>query len=131
MNNKTLAYVFARLVLGLSMFGHGAIRVPKIGTFSAGIVKQFAESPLPEALILPLSYVIPIAELVLGILLLLGLFTRTALIGTGILLLVLIFGTTMIENWNALVPQMVHSAFVVGLLAFVDDYKSFSIQKRS
>lgn len=130
MDNKVLAFVFGRLILGLSMFGHGAIRVPKLASFSAGMVKQFAESPLPGSLVLPLGYLIPVAELVLGILLLLGLFTRSALIGTGILMLVLIFGTAMIENWNALVPQMLHGAFVVGLLAFLDDYNGFAVDGR-
>ena len=127
MNNTSIAFVFGRLYLGMSMFGHGAIRLPKLTAFSEGMVKQFAESPLPEAMVLPFSYVLPVAELVAGVLLLSGLFTRGALIGTGFIVLALIFGSCMIENWGALVPQLVHGLFVIGLLIFVDTHNRFAL----
>lgn len=130
-NNKVIAFVFGRLFLGMSMFGHGAIRLPKLTAFSEGMLKQFAESPLPEILVLPFSYLIPLAEFLVGLLLLIGFFTRGALIGTGLVVLSLIFGTCMIENWNALVPQLLHGAFVIGLLVFADTYNGFSLDKYS
>ena len=74
---------------------------------------------LPDLLVVPFSYVLPIAEFIIGLLLLLGLFTRISLMGGGIVMIVLIFGTAMIENWDAIPSQLIHAAFFAGLLAFI------------
>lgn len=81
--NKT-AYLLLRLAIGASMFGHGLVRLPKLNAFSDWMVGSFEKSILPQALVVPFSYVLPIAEFTVGLLLILGLFTRQALIGGGL-----------------------------------------------
>jgi thiosulfate dehydrogenase [quinone] large subunit len=105
----------------MSFFGHGLARMPKLAGFSKWMVGQFQRSYLPEALVVPFSYVLPFAELIVGILLLLGLFTRQAAIAGAVVIILLIFGTTSIENWEAIPTQLLHVAFLVVVLQFAPD----------
>ncbi len=112
------AYILLRLGIGISMFGHGVVRLPKLEAFSAWMVKSFEKSFLPEFLVTPFSYVLPVAEFLIGLLLLAGLFTRAALISGAVVVLLLLFGTSMIENWEALPSQLIHLAFFAVLLQY-------------
>jgi thiosulfate dehydrogenase [quinone] large subunit len=62
---------------------------------------------------------LPFAELIIGLLLVSGLFTRSALVGGSIVMIILIFGTCMIENWESLTSQLIHIAFFAVLLQFI------------
>lgn len=121
------AFLLARLAVGMSMFGHGLVRVPKLPVFSNWMVGQFQKSMLPDAIVEPFSYILPIAELIVGILLLLGLFTRQALIAGSIVMISLIFGSSMIEEWGSIPSQLFHAAYFSVLLCFVSSYNSMSI----
>lgn len=113
------AFLLSRLAIGLSFFGHGLVRLPKLQVFSNWMVEQFSKSVLPEILVMPFSYALPILEFVSGLLILIGLFTRQGLLLAGAVSLALIFGTTMIENWEALPSQLIHVAFLSVLLAYL------------
>ena len=113
------AFLLSRLAIGLSFFGHGLVRLPKLQGFSNWMVEQFSKSMLPEILVMPFSYVLPVLEFVSGLLILIGLFTRQGLLLAGAVSLALIFGTTMIENWEALPSQLIHVAFLSVLLAYL------------
>ncbi|MGO4292775.1 DoxX family membrane protein [Chitinophaga sp. RAB17] len=119
MENNAIVFFLLRLTVAASMFGHGLVRLPKLNGFSAWMVKSFEKSMLPNLLVVPFSYVLPIAEFIIGLLLLLGLFTRGSLIGGSVVMIVLIFGTAMIENWEAIPTQLIHAVFFAGLLAFI------------
>ncbi|MFC3561034.1 DoxX family protein [Pedobacter jamesrossensis] len=112
-------YLISRLAIGLSFFGHGLVRLPKLTGFSYWMMAQFSKSFLPEALVLPFSYALPILEFASGLMILVGLFTRQGLLLAGAVSLALIFGTTMIENWEALPSQLIHVAFISLLLAYL------------
>ena len=120
MQSKT-TYLIVRLGIGLSMFGHGLVRLPKLEAFSNGMVKMFANSILPEFLTVPFTYAIPIVEFTFGLMIVLGLFTRTAAIVLSALLISLIFGCTLIENSDDIPYQLVHLAFVAYLVNYVKD----------
>lgn len=128
MHNKT-SYLIVRLALGLSMFGHGLVRMPKLQQFSEGLVASFENSMLPELLTVPFSYVLPIAELVFGLFILLGLFTRISAIAIAVVLLSLIFGSTLVENWGAITAQLIHIAFVAYIIHHVKD-NTYAIDNR-
>lgn len=130
MNKHYLSFLFLRLGIAISMFGHGLVRLPKISKFAEGTAEQFSGSFLPELLVRPFGYFIPIAEFTIGLLLLLGLFTRKSLIAGAVLMLLLMLGTTFIENWNALPSQMIHLAFFAILLIYVDEYNRYSLDVR-
>ncbi|WP_426585528.1 DoxX family protein [Mucilaginibacter sp. R-33] len=113
-----LTFVILRLAAGASMFGHGLVRLPKLNSFSQWMVGTFEKSMLPKAMVTPFSYLLPIAEFIIGILLLSGLFTKPALIGGSLAMILLIFGSCLIENWEILPSQLIHAAFFAVLLQF-------------
>jgi thiosulfate dehydrogenase [quinone] large subunit len=119
-------FLLARLAVGMSMFGHGLVRLPMLSGFSLWMLGKFEKSMLPNILIEPFSYALPVAEFIIGILLLLGLFTRQALIAGGVLMVSLIFGSSMIEEWSAIPSQLFHTAFFSVLLCFVDTHNRLS-----
>jgi len=125
--NKS-AYLILRLAIGLSMFGHGLVRLPKLTVFSDGMLKEFEHSMLPQALVLPFSYVLPIAEFLVGLFIILGLFTKQSSVVGAIVMLCLIFGTCLIENFGALPSQLIHAAFFAILIQFIDS-NSLAIDK--
>ena len=115
---NTTTFLLLRLAIAASVLGHGLVRLPKLSAFSNWMVNSFEKSMLPKILIVPFSYVLPLAEFIVGVLLFTGLFTRPALIVGAIVMILLIFGTAMIENWEALPSQLIHVAFYAVLLQF-------------
>ncbi len=115
---NTTSYVLLRLAIGASMLGHGLVRLPKLAGFSRWMVASFEKSMLPGVLIKPFSYALPVAEFVIGLLVVAGLFTRPALIAGGLVMVLLIFGTAMVENWEAIPSQLIHVAFFAVLLQY-------------
>jgi len=125
--DKTV-FLLLRLGIAISMFGHGLVRLSKLNTFSQWMIASFEKSLLPKAMVLPFSYVLPVAESTVGLCLLIGLFTKPALImGAGVLL-ILLFGTAMIENWEAIPSQLLHLAFFALLLQFIQS-NSWALDK--
>lgn len=130
MKNSVIAFLLARICVGMSMFGHGAIRLPEIQEFSAKMVENFQSSPLPDFMVLPFGYIIPIAELIIGILLLIGLFTKQALIGGAVLMALLIFGSSMRNEFGPISSQLIHAAFFIVPLLFVEKYNGYAIDSK-
>lgn len=127
--NNNIAYLLLRIGVGLSFFGHGLVRLPKLNGFSAWMLKSFEHSILPASLVTPFSYILPIAEFLVGLLLIIGLLTRLSVITGSIVMLALIFGTTMIENWDALPSQLIHLVLLQVLLVFIQ-YNAWGIDSR-
>jgi thiosulfate dehydrogenase [quinone] large subunit len=90
------------------------------------MVGSFENSMLPKIIVTPFSYILPIAEFAIGLFLLLGIFTKPSLVAGAIVMLILLFGTSMIENWEAIPSQLIHIAFFALLLHFAD-YNSWAI----
>ncbi|HEY4194311.1 MAG TPA: DoxX family membrane protein [Mucilaginibacter sp.] len=125
-NNPNTTYLLARLPIAVSMFGHGLERIPKLQGFSSHMVDQFSKSMLPLALVIPFSYVLPFLELLTGILLILGLFTRFGCILGVVVMLALIFGSSMIEQWENVFTQIIYGAYFA-LLYYFAIYNRYSI----
>ena len=89
---NTTVFLLLRLAIGTSMLGHGLVRLPKLHQFSEWMIQSFAKSMLPKIMVYPFSYVLPITEFLIGLLLLLGLFTKQALIIGIIVMILLILG---------------------------------------
>jgi thiosulfate dehydrogenase [quinone] large subunit len=114
------AYVLLRLVTGLDFFMHGFARIftgTHLSGFAHGMVKSMASTPLPPALTLASGYAIPCVELLIGTLLLLGLFTRAALTAALLLMFVLMFGIGLKQDWNVAGQQLLY-ALVLAILLF-------------
>ena len=82
------------------------------------MVKIHGHHPAPPPpLTLASGYVIPCVELLIGTLLLLGLFTRAALTLALLLMLVLMFGIGLKQDWTVASEQLLY-ALVLAILLF-------------
>lgn len=117
---NAISYLLIRMAIGISFLGHGLVRIPKLQAFSNWMVGNFRQSLIPEGLVLPFSYVLPFAEFIVGLLVLTGLFTKYSLVAGGVVMLLLLFGTTMIENWDAIPSQLFHIILLAILLHFLN-----------
>lgn len=116
-SDAAAAHALARVGLGINIALHGFTRIPRFAEFKQGLLKDFSASPLPAGLVELSAVGIVAAESVIGVLLLLGLFLRGALIAGGGLIFVLLFGVCLIWNWNAAGSQLIYLAFFTVLLA--------------
>jgi thiosulfate dehydrogenase (quinone) large subunit len=109
--DRQLAYAVFRLTLGINILVHGAGRIfgPGAEAFASTTAAEFAKTPLPAGMVHAFLMVVPFAELVLGALTTLGLFTRWALTLGGLLIAALVFGTAMRSDWNTVGVQMIYA----------------------
>jgi thiosulfate dehydrogenase (quinone) large subunit len=124
--DAALAHGLARVALGLNIAMHGYGRLPNLAGFANGMVKQFAGTFLPGPLVYITGFGIAIGEAVVGTLVFLGLCCRPALVIGTLLMMLLIFGSTLIQQWEIVSVQMIYVAFYAGLLATAR-YDRFSL----
>lgn len=118
-----------RVALGMNFFGHGFFRILSgVGAFAAGTAQSMAKGPLPHALTLSFGYCIPWIELLLGVLLILGLFTRSALVLGALFMVALTFGTTSVQNWAGAGTQLQYS-FVFFAMLWLADADTYSVDR--
>lgn len=115
--DRRLAYAILRFTLGVNILIHGAVRLPVLRAFADGMVKLFAETPLPAFLVRPFATGLTIEETATGLLLMVGLWTRWALAIGGLAMASLIFGTALRSDWNTVGIQMLYAAIYAALLA--------------
>jgi len=126
-NDERLAYVLLRLVVGANLMMHGIGRmIGGPGEFAAKLVMQFAHAPLPAWSVWAFGLVLPAIEGGLGLLLLIGLRTRAALIAASLLIMVLTFGSSLLQNWPAAGIQLTYAAVYAALL-FLHRYNGWSV----
>jgi thiosulfate dehydrogenase [quinone] large subunit len=124
--DRKLAYLVLRCTLGLSIFMHGLVRLPHLRAFADGLVKLFGDTPLPALLVRPFALVLVFVEAIVGLLVLLGLWTRVALIVGSAAMAALIFGTALRSDWNTLAIQLLYAAIYAALLA-ARGYNAYSL----
>jgi thiosulfate dehydrogenase (quinone) large subunit len=113
----SLAHALARLGLGINIATHGLARIGDISGFAASTEKMFAASWLPTVSVRVMGYCIPPSELTIGMLLILGLFLRPALIVGILLLYLLTFGSSLIQQWEVAGLQLIYIGLYSVLLA--------------
>jgi thiosulfate dehydrogenase (quinone) large subunit len=106
-------FALAVLFLGIGKFMGG------VGNFAGGTAQHFA-GKLPAALVLPFCYALPFAEVILGALILLGLFDVFALSLSGLLLVALTFGTVMRGDPPTFAHNVQYALVNFVLLSFAD-----------
>ncbi|MFZ0744692.1 MAG: DoxX family membrane protein [Terracidiphilus sp.] len=132
--DSALAYALLRATLGLNIFMHGLSRIlvgPPV--FAATLDKMFQQTLLSGWPVHVFGLVLPWIEAGLGLLLLLGLKTRMALIGGALLIVLLTFGTSLRQDWAIAGTQLIYAALYAALLAFRswDHYSIDAIFARS
>jgi thiosulfate dehydrogenase [quinone] large subunit len=129
-----IAYALLRVIFGTNIFLHGVARlIAGHAAFFAYISKQMASAPLPSWILPPFTYALPWLEGLIGLLILIGLFTRPALIGGVAIMLILEIGTCLAQNWQVAGDQLIYVAIYCALIAFVshnrwslDDFRTSS-----
>lgn len=119
-NDGVVAYTLLRLTLGTNIAMHGLSRLTAgPNAFADKLLKQFAPSSLPPILVHLFGQALPWVECLFGLLLLLGLRTRAALIGGASLILVLTFGSSLVQDWQAASIQLTYAAVYAALLGLL------------
>ncbi|PSB52939.1 DoxX family protein [Chamaesiphon polymorphus] len=112
-----VAHLLLRLLIGVNFFNHGFTRIGNIPGFVEQTVKTLQGSYFPEPLVRLNAYLVPIIELVVGVLIILGLSTRIALIVTSALMVMLMMGVTSVQKWEIATSQLIYGIVLFALLA--------------
>jgi thiosulfate dehydrogenase (quinone) large subunit len=126
--DRALACLLLRATLGLNIALHGITRIFLGGVtpFVNATLTQFQNTPLPAWQVRAFATAVPFLELLIGVLLFVGLWTRWALSAGALLMMALIFGTALRSEWNLLFLQMFYS-FLYFVLLMCRQYDSFSV----
>lgn len=116
-----IAYALFRIALGLDMFLHGIMRLPTLSMWVDAQAKLFENSFLPTFMVRGFLYALPVPEAIIGALLMMGYFTREALIAGSLVMIVLIFGTGTRQDWTTIGAQMLYALYYYIMLARLDD----------
>jgi thiosulfate dehydrogenase [quinone] large subunit len=120
-NDKFLAYALLRIALGVNFAGHGLIRIHNgVATFAQTTAEHLAKSPLPQGLTYAFSYAIPFLEAILGLTLILGVFTRISLVCGALFMMALTLGVTANQQWDIASQQLLYSVVFFLLLYFFE-----------
>ena len=111
------AYTLLRIVVGINYFNHGATRIFNIPGFMDSMVSTMQNSWIPEFLVRINAALVPPVELIVGILMIIGFWTRGALIACFILMAILMYGITIIQNWDGASSQLIYNIVLFILLA--------------
>jgi thiosulfate dehydrogenase [quinone] large subunit len=125
--DRRLAYALLRMIAGLNLMMHGVSRLlagPTI--FAEKVTTQFAHTSLPAGSVWAFAMSLPAIEALLGLLLLIGLRTRAALVAASILIMVLTFGSSLVQNWPVTGLQLTY-ALVYAALLFLRRYNGWSL----
>ena len=126
-SDKSLAYALLRISLAINFAGHGLIRIYNgVATFAQATAEHFAKSPLPHSFTYGFSYAIPFLEAVLGLMLILGIFTRYALICGAVFMMALTLGVTSNQQWDLASQQLPYSV-VFFLLLVLFEHNSLAL----
>jgi len=124
--NHSLAYALLRITVGLNFLLHGAVRLfGDLAGFAAGLAKGFA-GILPEWLISPFAYALTIIEFVGGLVLLLGFQTPKIAAFLMVVMMTLIFGKSLQQDWATVGSQMLYSLMLF-VLIFLAEHDRWGI----
>jgi thiosulfate dehydrogenase [quinone] large subunit len=119
--HKSLAYALLRIALGVNFAGHGLIRIYNgVGAFATSTAEHLAKSPLPHTFTFGFSYAIPFLEAILGLTLILGVFTRIALVCGAVFMMALTIGITANQQWDVASEQLIYTVVFFLLLYFIE-----------
>lgn len=124
LNNKTLAMHLFRVSFGINFLFHGIVRIPNLEKFVTGMQNTFKDTLLPEVLVTPSAYIIPFAELIIGLSFLWNKFTRKTIIATFILMNILVIGSSFAQKWDLVGLQATYIGFLFLLLYFTNDVQN-------
>jgi thiosulfate dehydrogenase [quinone] large subunit len=124
-SNTVIAYAILRLAFGVNILLHGLSRLLNgRAAFLAYLTHYFEHAHLiPPGMLPVFGAVLPWAETTLGVLLVLGLFSRFALIVGALVMTVLVIGTNLAQDWLVAGLQLPYCFIYYYLLVHIDENK--------
>jgi thiosulfate dehydrogenase [quinone] large subunit len=115
------------IALGVNFSGHGLIRIHNgVEAFAQTTAEHLAKSPIPDSVSYAFSYTIPFVEAILGLTLILGVFTRVSLAGGAVFMMLLTIGVTANQQWDIAGQQLLYSV-VFFLLLYLIEHNDLSL----
>ena len=127
--DRRLAYAMLRFTLGLSILMHGLVRLPHLSAFADATAKLFVNTLLPAFTVRLFALGLAFVEAAVGLLVLLGLWTRWALFFGALTMAALVFGTALRSEWNTLAIQLLY-ALIYAVLIATREYNQYSLDAR-
>ena len=120
MKHRETAYGLLRVTLGVIFLFYGVGKfIGGLANFVGGMNQHFS-GKLPAAMVMPFAYAIPFCEVISGLLILLGLFTRVGLTLSGLLLVGLTFGVVTLGDAQTVAHNLQYALINFILLWLVD-----------
>jgi thiosulfate dehydrogenase (quinone) large subunit len=120
LNGISWAYALPRIGLGMLFLIAGAGKVQTLSAWLSGDQFQHFSKFLPSIFLKPYMVLLPFLETMVGVLLVLGLFTRPALKLTGLLILSINLGLILSKQFAIVSNNFVYLIVISGLLVFAD-----------
>lgn len=127
--DTVIAYTILRLSFGVNILLHGTSRLlAGPSAFNTYLTHYFERAPLmPKGFLPVFGAALPPVEATVGALLLLGLFTRFALIAGALVMTILVFGTNLAQDWNVAGLQLIYCFIYYYLLVHRSESNLFSV----
>ena len=121
-SDAVIAYTILRVSFGANIMLHGVSRIAMgHAAFLAYLTHYFEKAPyFPSGMLSSFATVQPWVELILGLLLMIGLVTRFSLIAGGLVILCLVIGTNLAQDWLVSGLQLIYAFLYYYLLAHLD-----------
>lgn len=118
-SDTSVAYAIFRLTVGVNICFRGVARISILGldNFANGMMEQFSATFFPPAFINAFAHTLPWIETAIGLMLIVGLGTRPALIVGGLMMTSLTFGSMILQNFNLAWLQLTYATVFFLLLA--------------
>jgi thiosulfate dehydrogenase [quinone] large subunit len=123
-DHRATAYALLRATFGVVFLFYGIGKFMRgLGGFAGGMQQRFA-GKLTMVLVVPFAYSLPFIEVLIGVLLVLGLFNSIALVISGLLLIALTFGMVILGDTATVANNLLYVLinFVLLYLAEQNDY---------
>ena len=125
--DAALGYLMLRATIGTNIFIHGLSRIlAGPSRFADALVPAFQHTPLPPGFVRLFALALPWAESIVGLLVLVGIRTRFALVAGSLLILTLTFGATLNQDWESAGLQLIYAIVYASLLGF-RHHNAFSV----
>jgi thiosulfate dehydrogenase [quinone] large subunit len=127
-SDAVIAYTILRVSFGANIMLHGVSRILMgHAAFLAYLTHYFEKaSYVPAGMLSGFATVQPWVELILGLLLMVGLATRFSLIAGALVIMCLVFGTNLAQDWLVSGLQLIYAFLYYYLLVHLDQNR-FSI----
>ena len=126
--NREIGYALLRFTVGIVFLFSGTTKLMGgLSNFVSHLQEQFA-GKLPLMLVTPFAFALPFAEVIIGALLVLGLFNLFALTVAGVLMAALTFGTVMLGDPSTISHNVMY-ALTIFVLIWLAEYNRYSFDR--